>query len=156
MSKKMENRETRESMAHDNQAKRKPWAPVRQLDTPPPPEGYRYRWIRESMLGTEDRANVSRRVREGFELVRGEELPPDWVLPTMDGSGRHAGVVYNDGLLLAKIPIETADERNAYYANRTQAAKDALDNTMFSDSQADGRYVKYEPSRQTQVTFGRR
>jgi hypothetical protein len=74
----------------------------------------------------------------------------------MDGSGRHAGVVYNDGLLLAKIPIETADERNAYYANRTQAAKDALDNTMFSDSQADGRYVKYEPSRQTQVTFGRR
>ena len=100
-------RSSRDSQSHDNKTRRKPWRPVRSLETPPPPEGYTYRWIRESMLGQEDRANVSRRLREGWELVRGTELPPEWrSLPTMD-SGRHEGVVYNEGLLLAKIPNET-------------------------------------------------
>jgi hypothetical protein len=98
------------------------------------------------MLGQEDRANVSRRLREGWELVRGTDLPPEWrSLPTMD-SGRNEGVVYNEGLLLAKIPNETVEERRAYYAGKTQEAKDALDS----------RYVKYDPQRDTNVTFGRR
>ena len=99
-------RSSRDSQAHDKQARRKPWRPVRKLETPPAPPGYVYRWIRESMLGTEDRANVSRRIREGWELVRGTDLPDEWQLPTMD-SGRHEGVVFSEGLLLAKIPEET-------------------------------------------------
>ena len=36
-------RTDRESEAHDKEARRKPWEPVRKLDTPPPPEGYEYR-----------------------------------------------------------------------------------------------------------------
>ena len=103
-------RSSRDSQAHDKQARRKPWRPVRKLETPPAPPGYVYRWIRESMLGTEDRANVSRRIREGWELVRGTDLPDEWQLPTMD-SGRHEGVVFSEGLLLAKIPEETVQER---------------------------------------------
>ncbi len=63
---KKNTRSSRESGAHDNQARRKPWRPVRKLETPPPPPGFVYRWIRESMLGNEDRANVSRRLREGL------------------------------------------------------------------------------------------
>ena len=62
-------RSSRESQSPDNQTRRNPWRPVRSLETPTPPEGYTYRWIRESMLGQEDRANVSRRLREGWELV---------------------------------------------------------------------------------------
>tara|TARA_R110000824_G_C15225086_1_gene677932 strand:- start:1886 stop:2341 length:456 start_codon:yes stop_codon:yes gene_type:complete len=150
----MTSRQSRESEAHDNQARRKPWRPVRRLETPPPPDGYVYRWIRESMLGQEDRSNVSRRVREGWELVKGSDLPEEWQLPTMDG-GRHSGVVYNEGLVLAKIPEETVNERNAHYERVNQSAKEALDNTMFSDSAKDSRYVKYDPQRSTQVTFGK-
>ena len=123
-------RSSRESQSHDNQTRRKPWRPVRSLETPTPPEGYTYRLIRESMLGQEDRANVSRRLREG--------------------------VVYNEGLLLAKIPNETVEERRAYYAGKSQEAKDALDNTMFNETRGDSRYVKYDPQRDTNVTFGRR
>lgn len=66
------------------------------------------------------------------------------------------GVIYNEGLLLAKMPDETIAERRDYYEGKTQAAKDALDNNMFGDAQKDGRYVKYDPKRDTQVTFGRR
>jgi len=106
------------------------------------------------MLGSEDRSNVSRRVREGWELVRGTDLPPEWQLPTMD-NGRHEGVIYNEGLLLAKIPNEAVEERRAYYENRNQQAKESLDNNIFNETRADGRYVKYDPQRDTRVTFGR-
>ena len=68
-------RNSRESENHANNTRRQPWRPVRKLETPPPPEGYEYRWIRESMLGQQDVANVSRRLREGWELVRGTDLP---------------------------------------------------------------------------------
>lgn len=153
---KNSNRSSRESEAHDNKARRKPWRPVRKLETPPAPEGYTYRWIRESMLGQEDRANVSRRLREGWELVRGTDLPADFQLPTMDGSGRHEGVVYNEGLLLAKIPVETVEERKSHYQNVTQEQSNALDNNMFNDARQDSRYVKYDPQRDSQVTFGRK
>ena len=147
-------RKSRDSGAHVNQARRQPWRPVRKLETPPAPPGYVYRWIRESMLGSEDRANVSRRLREGWELVRGTDLPPEFELPTLD-NGRHEGVVYNEGLLLAKIPEETVKERNEYYAEKTETATAALDNNMFNEAAQDSRYVKYDPSRSSRVSFGK-
>ena len=107
------------------------------------------------MLGQEDRSNVSKRLREGWELVRGTDLPTEFVLPTMD-EGRHAGIVYNDGLLLAKIPVETKNERNAYYEEQTAGKKEALDNSLFNESKKDGRYVKYDSDRRSNVTFGKK
>jgi hypothetical protein len=59
--------------------------------------------------------------------------------------GRHAGIVYNEGLLLAKIPNETVEERRDYYQGKSKDAVDALDNTMFNETRRDGRYVKYDP-----------
>ena len=39
--------------------------------------------------------------------------------------GKHAGVVSVGGLLLAKIPNETRDERNAYFNDRAQLQQEA-------------------------------
>jgi len=153
--KKATNRNSRESEIHDKHARRKPWRPVRKLETPPPPPGYTYRWIRAEMLGTEDRSNVSRRIREGWSLVKAEDLPPEWQhMPSVE-EGRNTGVITNEGLLLAIIPNETIEERRAYYQQQSRQAIDALDNTVFSDARADGRYVKYDPQRDTKVTFGK-
>ena len=44
-------RSSRESQSHDNTTRRKPWRPVRSLETPTPPEGYTYRWIRSQCWG---------------------------------------------------------------------------------------------------------
>ena len=148
-------RKSRESESHAKTSRRQPWRPVRKLETPPAPEGYEYRWIRESMLGQEDRSNVSKRLREGWELVRGTDLPQEFVLPTLD-DGRHAGIVYNDGLLLAKIPVETKQERNAYYESQTAKSKEALDNNVFNESRKDSRYVQYDSKRESNVTFGKK
>ena len=90
-------RASRDSETHDKKARRRPWRPVRKLETPPSPPGYTYRWIRESMLGQEDRANVSSKVQGRLGAGKRTDLPPEWELPTMD-SGRHAGVIYNEGI----------------------------------------------------------
>ena len=47
-------------------------------------------------------------------------------------------------------------ERNAYYEQQTSAKSAALDNTMFNESAKDGRYVKYDSKRKSEVTFGKK
>jgi hypothetical protein len=107
------NRSSRGAESRESDARRKPWAPPSRLDAPPPPPGYKHRWIRAEAGGIDDRTNISGKLREGYELVRGDEYP-DYHIPTME-DGRHAGVISVGGLLLARIPIETLAERSAYY-----------------------------------------
>ena len=105
----LKNRTPRSAETRAKDTARKPWRPPSMLETPPAPEGYSYRWIRAEIVGQEDRKNVTSRLREGFDLVKAEELN-GFELPTLD-DGRHAGVVSVGGLLLAKIPDETRQER---------------------------------------------
>ena len=106
-------RTPRSAESRDKVSRRKPWQPPSLLDAPPPPQGYVYRWIRESMIGQNDPANMSKRIREGWEPVSAKDHP-DFEAPTID-DGKHAGVIGVGGLILAKIPKETVDERRAYY-----------------------------------------
>jgi hypothetical protein len=145
-----DNRVARSADTRDASAARKPWAPPSMLETPPAPPGYIYRWIRAEVLNSDDKKNVMARTREGFELVRSEEIG-DFELPTIQ-DGKHAGVVSVGGLLLAKIPEETRNERNAYYENRTQTAQDAVDNDLMKES--DARSPIMSPRRTSSVTFG--
>ena len=69
--------------------------------------------------------------------------------------GVHTGIINNEGLLLAKMPLETIAERNSYYQQKNLDAVEALDNTVFGDAKRDGKYVKYDPQRDTKVTFGK-
>ena len=62
------------------------------------------------------------------------------------------------GCYLAKIPNETVEERRRTYYRAKSLKKPltALDNTMFNESRGDSRYVKYDPQRDSNVTFGRK
>ena len=88
-------RTPRANQTRAGQARREPWKPPSMLDAPPPPEGYKHRWIRTEVMGFDDRKNVAARSREGWELVRGDEYP-DFELPTVE-VGKHAGVIIIDG-----------------------------------------------------------
>ena len=68
-------RTPRSASTRENETRRKPWSPPSLLDAPNPPEGYVYRWIRESMVGQADPANMSKRIREGWEPVRAKDHP---------------------------------------------------------------------------------
>tara|TARA_Y100000592_G_C5325394_1_gene246886 strand:- start:113 stop:595 length:483 start_codon:yes stop_codon:yes gene_type:complete len=150
---KANNEQNRTSRSADTRAKkdaRKPWSPPTMLDTPPAPDGYTYRWIRAEIVGQEDRKNVTSRLREGFDLVRAEDLD-GFEIPTMD-DGKHAGVVSVGGLLLAKIPNETREERNSYFEQRAQTQQDAVDNDLMRESDPSSPILK--PERKSSVTFG--
>ena len=147
------NRTPRSADTRADKVARKPWSPPSTLDTPPAPEGYTYRWIRAEIVGQEDRKNVSSRLSEGFDLVRSEELEDsDQDLFDSVQQGKHAGVVARGGLLLAKIPNETREERNSYYANRAKTQQDAVDNDMMKES--DPSSPMLTPQRSSKVTFG--
>ena len=111
-------RSSRASKTREKETRRKPWAPPSMLDAPPAPDGYKHRWIRAEVRGFDDQKNISARLREGYELVRRDEYP-DFEAPVID-SGKYAGVFGVGGLVLARIPLETVAERQAYFDGRTQ------------------------------------
>jgi len=141
----------RSNETRDKSARRRPWAPPSSLDAPPAPEGFVHRWIRTSVMGFDDKKNLSARVREGFELVRADEYP-DFEAPTIQ-DGRHAGVIGVGGLVLARFPAETRDERNAYYNKRTQDQMKAVDNDLMREQHPS---MPISNERQSRVTFGGR
>ena len=130
---------------------RKPWAPPSLLDAPPAPDGYKHRWIRAEVRGFDDRKNVSSRIREGWELVRRDEYP-DFEAPTID-SGRYEGVFGVGGLLLARIPVETIQERSDYFGKMNSDAMTAVDNDLMKETQHHSMAIQ-KPERQSRVTFG--
>ena len=148
------NRSSRNAQTREKTAQRKPWAPPSRLDAPPAPDGFKYRWIRSEVQGFEDKQNVFSKLREGYELVRLEELPEEYqnTMPTVE-DGRNKGVVGVGGLLLAKIPEETVSERNAYYRQRARDQIEAVDNNMMKEN-AHSTMRFQQPERNTRISFG--
>ena len=113
-----ENREPREAQTREKKAARKPWAPPSALDAPNPPEGYVHRWVRLEIRGQDDRKNFMARLREGWVPVRADEYP-DFESPIVE-EGKFEGVIGVGGLILCRIPIETVQERDQFFASKTQ------------------------------------
>lgn len=144
-------RASRANETREKTAQRKPWAPPSMLDAPPAPDGFKHRWIRAETRGFDDRKNISAKLREGWELVRADEYP-DFEAPVID-SGKYEGVFGVGGLLLARIPQETLEERSAYYAGKTQDLIDAVDHDMMRENAHSSMAIN-KPERQSRVTFG--
>ena len=144
-------RSPRSAEGRESQTRRKPWSPPSLLDAPTPPEGYIYRWLRESMVGQDDKANMSKRIREGWEPVKAEDHP-EFESPMID-EGKHAGVIGVGGLVLAKMPKETVLERRAYYARLANEQMEAVDNNLMRESNPI--MPISNPSRTSKVTFGK-
>ena len=144
-------RAPRSADSRAKEARPKPWRPPSLLDAPTPPPGFVYRWLRESMVGQDDKANMSKRIREGWEPVRSDDHP-EFEAPTID-EGRHAGVIGVGGLLLAKMAVETVEQRRAYYNQMATQQMEAVDSNLMRES--DNRMPLSNPERRTQVTFGK-
>ena len=145
-----EARAPRSTETREKETRRKPWAPPSRLDAPEAPAGYVHRWIRTAMRGEDDKTNVHAKLREGWEPVRSEEYP-NYEAPTIE-DGKFAGVIGNGGLMLCRIPIETANERNEYYGTRTREAMTAVDQDLMKEQNP---LMPIHQSRQSRVTFGR-
>ena len=141
------------SRANDTRSKSerpKVWVPPSSLDAPPAPDGFRYRWIRAESVGFQDTKNIASRMREGYELVRAEEVENASDYPVLD-EGRYKGVIGVGGLLLAKVPIEIAKQRQEYMTKRHADRSEAVNNDLMREQD---KRMPINVDRQTRVTFG--
>jgi len=121
-----ENKNTsRASQTRSKTERPKVWVPPSSLDAPPAPDGFRYRWIRAEVVGFQDTKNITGRLREGYELVRAEEVENASDYPTVE-DGKYKGVIGVGGLLLAKVPEEIAKQRQAYMSERHKERDEAV------------------------------
>ena len=149
----MEKDNTKTSRASQTRTKSerpKVWVPPSSLDAPPAPDGFRYRWIRAEVQGFQDTTNVTSRQREGYELVRAEEVENASDYPVID-EGRYKGVIGVGGLLLAKVPVEIAKQRQEYMTDRHSDRSEAVKNDLMKEQ--DSR-MPINVERQSRVTFG--
>ena len=145
-------RNSRSAETRVSQTRRKPWQPPSMLDAPKAPPGYQHRWIRESVRGHDDKSNMSKRIREGYDPVRAEDYP-EFEAPTIE-SGSNKGVIGVGGLILAKVPVETAAERNAYFKDQAASAMQGVDQNYMRESDARMPIKDSDIQRTSKVAFG--
>ena len=141
---------SRASQTRSKSERPKVWVPPSSLDAPPAPDGFRYRWIRAEVQGYQDTTNITSRQREGYELVRAEEVENASDYPVLD-EGKYKGVIGVGGLLLAKVPIEVAKQRQEYMTKRHEERSEAVSNDLMREQ--DSR-MPINVDRQSRVTFG--
>ena len=89
--------------------------------------------------------------QELWNLVRKDEYP-EFEAPVIE-SGKYTGVFGQGGLVLARIPEETVQERNEYFREKTQDQMDAVDSDMMRENSHSTMTIS-KPDRQSRVTFG--
>ena len=147
---KDEKNTSRASQTRSKSERPKVWVPPSSLDAPPAPDGFRYRWIRAEVVGFQDTKNITGKIREGYELVRAEEVENASDYPVLD-EGRYKGVIGVGGLLLAKVPVEIAKQRQEYMTKRHEERSEAVANDLLKEQ--DSR-MPINVDRQSRVTFG--
>ena len=143
-------RESRQMEMRTEMERPKAWMPPTLLPDPDPEDGWRFRWIRMSMLNTPDAVNISTKFREGWEPVKAATQPRLRFLE--NPNGRFPDGIEIGGLLLCKTPAEFVEQRDAYYHNQANQQMLSVENSFMRDN--DPRMRKFNDQR-SQVTIGR-
>ena len=146
-------RTSQESDKKASKEAKKSWTPPSSLDAPPAPNGYAHRWIRTTVQGFEDTANVSKKMREGWEFVKVDQVRNeigDNNYPFYT-EGKYEGCIGIGGLVLARIPEEILVQRAEYFRRITQDRMNAVDNDLMKEQHPD---MPINIDRQSRVTFG--
>ena len=147
----MADRTSREAVSREKTERKAEWKAPSTLEAPEAPIGYKHRWIRTSLRGEDDKMNVNAKFREGWEPVRADEYPElADQYPTID-EGQHAGVIGVGGLMLARIPEETVQERTEYYREQTRNQMDAVDQNLMREQHPS---MPIHTDRSSRVSFG--
>ena len=147
----MADRIPREFDTRAKQERPKQWLPPELLPVPNPEDGYDFRWIRVSTLGTSDPMNISSKLREVWEPVKASEHPEIQLMATGDKL-RFPDSIEIGGLILCKTPKELVTQRNNYYQQQADGQMASVDNNFMREN--DPRMPLFKDKR-TEVKFGR-
>ena len=81
--------------------------------------------------------------------MRADEYP-EQDFPSLT-TGKYSGVIGVGGLVLARIPEEIAQQREAYYQDQTKQRDEAVNNDVLKEKHPS---MPINNERQTRVTFG--
>ena len=106
-----------------------------------------------TVQGFEDTANVSKKLREGWEFVKVEQVQNEIGTNKYPyyTEGKYEGCIGIGGLVLARIPNEILESRAEYFKRITQDRMNAVDNDLMKEQHPD---MPINIDRQSKVTFG--
>ena len=140
----------REQETRELTARPQAWKPASLLPEPTPQDGYKFRYIRKSMLGINDPTNFSRKSREGWEPCRLEDHPE--LALVVDKDAQASGLVEIGGLILCKIPEEFVQQRTEYINGHNKAQMESVDNSFMREN--DPRMPLFS-DKKSNVSFGK-
>jgi len=146
LSRKPRSTETREA-----EVRQTSWKPAHDLPSPAPQDGYKFRWIRASMMGQSDPANMARARREGWVPCKASDHPEISSDFAAFGLTPASDLIEIGGLVLCKTTQETADARREYYEDMTQRQTQSVDNNLMRES--DPRMPLFREGK-SKVSFG--
>jgi len=126
------------------------WMPSELLPSPNPEQGFSFRWVRISTLGSDDPMNISSKLREGWEPVKASEHPEIHLMST--GAGRYPDSIEIGGLMLCKTPTEFTQQRDAHFRGQADNQMNSIDNNFMREN--DPRMPLFK-ERSSKVTFGK-
>lgn len=147
----MADRTPREHKTRETTQRKRSWSRPSALPTPEPRNGFKFRWVRTSLMGNSDNPNVSTRFREGYIPVKAADHPELQLITDMDS--RFKDNIEVGGLLLCAIPEEIAEDRVEQQLEQSSRQMDAVDNNYMR--QSDPRMPVLKPERETRTSFGK-
>lgn len=129
--------------AHDSA-----WHRPTELEAPPARPGFTQRWIRIRMGNDDDVSNSTRKFREGWLPRDAESVPAEYLPPTI----RHArlgNLIGVADLVLCEMPIRKAEQRNAFWAKKTENMVRGIEEDLRNVAQGGPRIQR---SAKTEVT----
>lgn len=92
-------------------------------------EGYALRFVRWSIHGEPDYRYLNRREKEGYEFVKKEDLPEEYLRSMKSVNvSTHQGLITNGGdLCLMKVDVDLQKSREQYFSSITDAEVSAVD-----------------------------
>lgn len=149
-----QNRQSRASATREDGARfERNWTPPSLLPDVNQDAGYGYRWIRRAVRGTSDDVYFNKARREGWEPCKLSDHPEVKLHTSPRADGQDKDIVEVGGLILCKMPIEMARQRDAHYANigRAAAGSEAARLSNINDP----RMPMLKPAIRQEVEFGK-
>lgn len=128
------------------------WKPSRLLPEPPFDDDVDYRWVRSKMRGVDDSANVSRKLREGWEPVPKTQDVLDSMRMICDIKSNYPDYIESSGNILMRRAKSISRQASKFMAQKAQDQIDAVDNDLMKLN--DSRMPLFNNSR-TDITYGK-
>tara|TARA_R110002124_G_scaffold19188_2_gene77291 strand:+ start:44 stop:535 length:492 start_codon:yes stop_codon:yes gene_type:complete len=97
-------------------------------------EGMALRWIRYSIQGKDDIANVGKKLQAGWVFVSPEEVPEMSLTSFVRDEGRYQGAVCRGDVALVKMPAGKVTARRKFYENKANDQMDAVNSQLMKNS----------------------